>query len=97
MKVTGSMITFMAKAAMFVAMVIHFLVNGSWTSDMAREKKFGQMELFLKEILSLVKSKVGGLLNGIMVHNSMETLKTIKSPDKDYLSGKMAASIKALG
>ena len=97
LKVPGLMTKLMAKAFMFISMVFAIMANGKWTSNMAKGKKFGQTKLFTKVILIEAKNTVPDHLNGTMVPNTLDNSEIIKSLAKEYLPGKIIASMKVLG
>ena len=68
-------------------------VNGSKTSRMEWERKFGQITPFTKVITTMERSMVKGSLTGRTEVLSLENLRTTTSMDKEFTRGPMDVDI----
>jgi hypothetical protein len=61
---------------MSIKMVLNMRVNGLWINNMVKEENLGQMDLFMKEIIFLVRNQERVSSHGLMEINLKDNSKT---------------------
>ena len=83
------MIRLKAKVLITTLVVQFTKVAGSRTSNMAMERKIGQMAALIKAIITLVSKKAQVLSSGLMVLGTMEHGKTTRCKVRVSSNGRM--------
>lgn len=96
-KDNGSMIRFTAKESVFIMMEPHTQDNGLKIDNKVMERKSGQMELVIKEIIRADLNKDMVPLYGLMVVAMMVSSNKITLMVLVIINGQMVASTKANG
>mgnify|MGYP001807978036 CR=1 FL=1 len=78
---------------MFIWMVLSILVNGKMIDRMEKEKKYGQMELVMKDNTKMVKKTEEVHSNGLMDLFMWETSFRTIFKDKESIVGRMVENM----